>query len=199
MAAASEPEPLQPEIVQLVTLARAGDRVAFGRLIEEHLAPARRLALAAVGQQMDADEAVQEAAVAAWLRLDALHEAAAFRGWFMRIVWRKALDRRRSVRSWLARLASAPVDERPFELAAPDPSPDAQLMSRELAQAIAQVVRALPRKLRDPFLMAASGDHRYEDIALLLRIPIGTVKWRISEARRLIRIKLDRLGHGDPR
>jgi len=93
MAAASEPEPLQPELVRLVVLARTGDRAAFGRLIEEHLGPARRLALAAVGQAMDADEAVQEAAVAAWLRLDALHEPAAFRGWFMRIVWRKALDR----------------------------------------------------------------------------------------------------------
>jgi RNA polymerase sigma-70 factor (ECF subfamily) len=65
--------------------------------------------------------------------------------------------------------------------------------------AISQVVRALPRKLRDPFLLAASGDHRYEEIATLLDIPIGTVKWRISEARKMIRTKLDRLGHGDPR
>jgi DNA-directed RNA polymerase specialized sigma24 family protein len=53
--------------------------------------------------------------------------------------------------------------------------------------------------LRDPFLLAASGDHRYEDIATLLGTPIGTVKWRVSEARRMIRMKLDRLGHGDPR
>ena len=49
------------------------------------------------------------------------------------------------------------------------------------------MVKALPRKLRDPFLLAASGDHRYEEIATLLGIPIGTVKWRISEARRMIR------------
>ena len=51
----------------------------------------------------------------------------------------------------------------------------------------------------DPFLLAASGDHRYEGIAAMLSVPVGTVKWRISEARRLIRMKLDRLGHGDPR
>lgn len=199
MTAAAEPEPLQPELVRLVALARGGDRAAFGQLIEDHLAPARRLALAAVGQPSDADEAVQDAAVAAWLRLDALHDPAAFRGWFMRIVWRKALDRRRSARSWFARFRAAPADDRPLEFAAFDPAPDARLMSRELAQAIAAVVRALPRKLRDPFLMAASGDHRYEDIALVLGIPVGTVKWRVSEARRVIRLKLDHLGHGDPR
>ncbi len=183
-----------------MALARTGDRAAFGRLIEDHLTAARRVALAAVGQPMDADEAVQEASVAAWTRLDALQDPAAFRGWFMRIVWRKAIDRRRSLRSWLERFgASASDDARAMEFAAADPSPDAQLISRELALAIAQVVRALPRKLRDPFLLAASGDHRYEEIATLLGTPIGTVKWRISEARRLIRIKLDRLGHGDPR
>ena len=104
------------------------------------------------------------------------------------------------LRSWLDRFGtSASDDARPIALAASEPSPDAQLISRELERAIAQVVRALPRKLRDPFLLAASGDHRYEEIATLLGIPAGTVKWRISEARRLIRLKLDRLGHGDPR
>jgi RNA polymerase sigma factor (sigma-70 family) len=196
-----EPEPsaANPEVVRLVALARTGDRAAFGRLIEDHLTAARRLALAAVGQAMDADEAVQEASVAAWTRLDALQDPAAFRGWFMRIVWRKAIDRRRSVRSWFERFGASAADDRPMEFPAADPSPDAVLISRELAIAIAQVVRALPRKLRDPFLLAASGDHRYEEIAALLAIPIGTVKWRISEARRLIRMKLDRLGHGDPR
>ena len=202
MLMVGEPEPAvaNPEVVRLVALARTGDRAAFGALLEGHLTAARRLALAAVGQAMDADEAVQEASVAAWTRLDALHDPGAFRGWFMRIVWRKALDRRRSLRTWLDRFgASATDDERPIEFAANAPSADAQLISQELARAIAQVVRALPRKLRDPFLLAASGDHRYEEIASLLGIPIGTVKWRISEARRLIRLKLDRLGHGDPR
>ncbi len=187
------------EVVRLVALARTGDRAAFGRLIEDHLTAARRLALAAVGQPMDADEAVQEASVAAWTRLDALQDPAAFRGWFMRIVWRKAIDRRRSARTWLERFGVSASGDPPMEFATADPSPDALLMSRELATAIARVVRALPRKLRDPFLLAASGDHRYEEIATLLAIPIGTVKWRISEARRVIRIKLDRLGHGDPR
>ena len=188
-----------PEVVHLVVLARTGDRTAFGRLIERHLTAARRVALAAVGQPADADEAVQEASVAAWRRLDGLNDPAAFRGWFLRIVWRKAIDRRRSLRSWFDRFASPDTDDRPLEFAAEDPGPDAILMSRELAAAITQVVRSLPRKLRDPFLLAASGDHRYDDIAVMLGTPLGTVKWRIAEARRLIRLKLDHLGHGDPR
>jgi RNA polymerase sigma-70 factor (ECF subfamily) len=199
MAGTADPVAADPEVVRLVALARTGDRAAFGRLIEDHLTAARRVALAAVGQAMDADEAVQEASVAAWTRLDGLKDPAAFRGWFMRIVWRKAIDRRRSLRSWFDRFGTLTTEERPLEFATSDPTPDAQLISRELASAISQVVKALPRKLRDPFLLAASGDHRYEDIATMLATPVGTVKWRISEARRLIRLKLDRLGHGDPR
>ena len=190
---------VDPEVVRLVALARTGDRAAFGRLIEGHLTAARRVALAAVGQPSDADEAVQEASVAAWRRLDALNEPGAFRGWFLRIVWRKAIDRRRSLRSWFDRFGSSAAEDRPMEFAAADPAPDALLMSHELAAAISQVVRSLPRKLRDPFLLAASGDHRYEDIAAMLGTPLGTVKWRISEARRVIRLKLDHMGYGDPR
>ena len=188
-----------PELVRLVTLARGGDRMAFGRLIEHHLPAARRVALAAVGQPSDADEAVQDASVAAWKRIDALQDPAAFRGWFMRIVWRKALDRRRSLRSWFERFGGATIDASgapQLEHATSDPAPDALLMSRQLEAAIAQVIKALPPRLRDPFLLAASGDHRYEEIAILLAIPIGTVKWRISEARRMTRVKLERMGHG---
>jgi len=187
--------------LRLVELARSGDRAAFGRLIEDHLGAARRLALAAVGQPSDADEAVQEASLVAWQRLDALKEPGAFRAWFMRIVWRKALDRRRSVKTWLERFGVAPADpEAPIiEPATSDPDPDAQLLSKELERAIRQVIRTLPKRLRDPFLLAASGDHRYEEIAELLGSPVGTVKWRISEARRLIRLKLDGLGYGGTR
>lgn len=202
MLIAPSAQAADPELVRLVALARAGDRVAFGRLIEDHLPAARRVALAAVGQPSDADEAVQDASVAAWKRIDALQEPAAFRGWFMRIVWRKALDRRRSLRVWFERFGGATIDASGaphLEHAAPDAPPDQILMSRQLEAAIAQVIKGLPRRLRDPFLLAASGDHRYEEIATMLVIPVGTVKWRISEARRLTRMKLERLGYGDSR
>jgi RNA polymerase sigma-70 factor (ECF subfamily) len=188
----------EPAGTGLIALARGGDRTAFGQLLEQHLPAARRLALAAVGQPSEADDAVQEASVAAWQRLHALQDPTAFRSWFLRIVWRKALDRRRSLRTWFDRYTSpsADADTPAFDHASTEPSPDAALLGRELERAIAQVVKSLPGRLRDPFLLAASGDHHYSDIATLLRVPEGTVKWRIFEARRLVRSKLERLGYG---
>ena len=192
---ASEPEAANPEVVRLVALARTGDRAAFGRLIEDHLTAARRVALAAVGQAMDADEAVQDASVAAWTRLHALQDPAAFRGWFMRIVWRKAIDRRRSMRSWLDRFGVSSSDDRPMEFPAAEPSPDALLISRELEIAISasregaaeEAPRSVPargerrsslRRDRD----AAGRSDRHGEVAHLRSAPVDPHEARSPRA-----------------
>lgn len=189
------------ETTRLARLAQNGDPAAFGALIDLHHRAALRVARSAVGQLGEADEAVQDACLTAWRRIDTLDDPAAFRAWLLRITWRKALDRRRSVMGWLQRLRRDPADaERVIELmVSPEPGPDRVLLGDERARAIAKLIRALPPRLRDPFLLAASGEQRYEDIAALLGVPVGTVKWRVSEARRMLREKLERLGFGDPR
>jgi RNA polymerase sigma-70 factor (ECF subfamily) len=55
----------------------------------------------------------------------------------------------------------------------------------------------LPRKLRDALLLAQSGEYDYATIATMLGIPIGTLKWRVSEARRRVRVRLTALGYVD--
>lgn len=188
------------ETTRLAARARSGDAEAFGALVELHHRAARRVALAALGNLADADEAVQDACLTAWRRMDRLEDPAAFRAWLLRITWRKALDRRRSLVSWIKRIQrDRAEDERePLEQLAIDRSgPDAELLSRERDRVVAQLIRSLPPRLRDPFLLAASGEHRYEDIATLLGMPLGTVKWRMLEARRVLREKLQRLGFGE--
>ena len=64
----------------------------------------------------------------------------------------------------------------------------------ERQRTIARLVRALPPKLRDPLMLVGSGDYSYDDVAAMLATPVGTVKWRVSEARRQLRVKLTRLG-----
>lgn len=193
---------LDAESTRLAIQARAGDREAFSALLEQHLRAARRVALAALPTQADAEEAVQDACLTAWRSLNRLEDPAAFRPWLLRITWRKALDRRRSVSVWLRRFRSdsASGDEESVvaRLRAGTATPADALLAEERDRVVAQVIRSLPPRLRDPFLLAATGEHRYEEIAGLLNIPLGTVKWRMSEARRVLRDKLARLGFGDP-
>jgi RNA polymerase sigma-70 factor (ECF subfamily) len=60
-----------------------------------------------------------------------------------------------------------------------------------------RAIQALTPKLRDALLLAQSGEYRYDEIARMLGVPVGTVKWRISEARRNVRQALATLGYVD--
>jgi len=54
----------------------------------------------------------------------------------------------------------------------------------------------LAPKLRDALLLASAGDNTYTDIAGMLGIPVGTLKWRVSEARRQLKARLAEVGYG---
>ena len=62
---------------------------------------------------------------------------------------------------------------------------------------IRAAIRALPPKLRDALLLAQSGDYSYEEIGAMLRSPVGTIKWRVSQARRVVRRQLCKRGYGE--
>jgi RNA polymerase sigma-70 factor, ECF subfamily len=188
---------------ELVERARKGDPDAFGVLVERHHRAALRAAVAALGAADDADDAVQEAWIAARDRLADFRGEAAFRTWLLAIVWRKALDRRRAVTRWVRRLVSldATPDDGGLGAAAPlafldatAPTPERVALGGEQHRAIARLVKALPPKLRDPLLLVGSGDYTYDEAAAMLAVPVGTVKWRVSEARKQLRVKLTRLG-----
>jgi RNA polymerase sigma-70 factor (ECF subfamily) len=187
---------LDSETAALVALARAGDVHAFGALVDRHARAARLVAAAALAGPDDADDVVQEACVTAWQRLNDLADPEAFRAWLLKITWRKALDRRRSVRRWLSRLVAGDGATDGLDMApAPGADPEGQAIASELDRAIAVAVRSLPTRLRDPFLLATAHQHRYDDIAEWLQLPVGTVKWRVFEARRILRAKLAAMGH----
>ena len=46
-------------------------------------------------------------------------------------------------------------------------------------------------------LLAQSGAYSYEEIGAMLKVPTGTIKWRVSEARKIIRQQLRERGYGD--
>jgi RNA polymerase sigma-70 factor (ECF subfamily) len=185
------------ETARLARLAREGDRDAFARLVDLHQQSAWRVAMAALGRHEEAEDAAQDAFISAWRNLGNLRDDERFRPWLLSIVWRKALDRRRGIKALLRVVTAQREDDALLWTIedSPDlaPSPETAVMSRSAAMAARKLIAALPAKLRDPLLLAASGDYRYEEIAEMLGTPLGTVKWRVSEARRIVKAKLDRL------
>ena len=193
------------DVTRLVQQAQAGDAAAFGRLVALHERAVLRAAMAALGSRADAEDAAQDAFVMAWRRLSTFRGDAQFRTWLLTIAWRKALDRRRRLALWRMRTAvgsgsvvgrSGSVVGRsglwsgtpdPLEqIKEPAPDPESRAIVSDAANRVRAEIGKLTPKLRDTLLLAASGDHSYEEIAAMLRVPLGTVKWRVAEARRVL-------------
>jgi RNA polymerase sigma-70 factor, ECF subfamily len=187
--------------VDLVTRARQGDPAAFGELVERHRLAVYRAALAALGSPAEAEDAAQDAFLLAYRRLDSFRGDASFKTWLLTITWHQAINRRRGLSAIFRRLLTPRTEEEAASamagLAAVGPSPEQRAEQEELRRGIREAVRALSPKLRDALLLAQSGEYSYEQIGAMLRVPLGTIKWRVSEARRLIRKRLRERGYGD--
>jgi RNA polymerase sigma-70 factor, ECF subfamily len=188
--------------LDLVRLAQAGDVEAFGELVERNRRAVFRAALAAVRSPAEADDVAQEAFVTAFRKLGSFRGESQFRTWLLSITWRKAIDRRKSMSRWLRSSTSAPLDEGgdemfdPMErMASTDRSQEETLVDEELQRNVTRLIGTLPKKLRDALLLAGTGEHTYDQISGMLGVPLGTVKWRVSEARRVLKKKLTALGY----
>ena len=185
----------------LVTRARQGEPAAFGELVDRHRAAVYRAALAALRSPADAEDAAQDAFLLAWRRLDSFRGDASFKTWLLSITWHQAINRRRSLASVWRRMVAPKIEGEADALmavtASGEPSPEQAAAQQQLQQAIRTAIRALSPKLRDALLLAQAGEYSYEDIGAMLHAPIGTIKWRVSEARRVVRKRLKERGYGD--
>jgi RNA polymerase sigma-70 factor (ECF subfamily) len=189
---------------ELVARARQGETAAFGELVDRHRTAVYRAALAALGSHAEAEDAAQDAFLVAYRRLDSFRGASSFKTWLLTIAWHAAINRRRSLgRIWLGLVRSvdgqAHARDQAALASAPsgDPTPEEAAASAQLMRVVQHTIRDLSPKLRDALLLAQSGQYDYEEIGAMLAAPVGTIKWRISEARRQVRQRLRERGYAD--
>jgi RNA polymerase sigma-70 factor, ECF subfamily len=187
--------------VELVARARQGDPAAFGELVERHRSSVYRAALAALRSHADAEDAAQESFLLAWRRLDTFRGQASFKTWLLTIAWHQAINRRRSL-SQVWRVIVQPRSEEEADAvmataAGAGPTPEQAVAGEQLRRGIREAIRALSPKLRDALLLAQAGDYTYDEIGAMLNTPLGTIKWRVSEARRVVRKHLRAHGYDD--
>ena len=167
----------------LAVRARAGDRAAFGELVERYAEQARRVARAVLQDPDDADDAAQDAFLAALVKLHQYDAQRPFGPWLMRIVANAATDRRR--RRTVRRVES--LEE---GLVAGGPRPDVvaerKALNGRLRAALAQLP---PRRSLAVTLFDVEG-YSHAEIAEMLGIPEGTVRSEVFHARRRLRTLL---------
>jgi len=188
MASEAQPPGGAPRIehgdeAALVARARAGDRAAFGVLVERFAAPARRVARAVLDDPDDADDAAQDALLAALVKLHQYDPRRPFGPWLMRIVSNAATDRRRrrSVRR------AEPLDA---NATTGGPRPDVQTERRALGERLREALAELPERRRVAVVLFDVEGYSHAEIAEILGVAEGTVRSEVFHARRRLRVLL---------
>jgi RNA polymerase sigma-70 factor, ECF subfamily len=172
----------------LLERARRGDRDAFASIVNRHQDELYTMALRLLGTPHDAADVVQETFLRAYSRLPDLR-GPTVRAWLFRVALNCAHDvQRRAVR----RPAQPLEDAEGHVVELPDPAlgPEASALARERLAAIRHALELLPSDFRAAVVLRDVNDLSYEEMADALRIPIGTVKSRLSRARALLAASL---------
>ncbi|MGH7569588.1 MAG: RNA polymerase sigma factor [Gemmatimonadales bacterium] len=158
----------------------AGDRQAFGRLVERYAGQARRVARAVLQDPDDADDAAQDAFLSALVKLGQYDRRRPFGPWLMRIVANAATDRRR-------RRAVRRVEPLEPGLTGGGSRPDTDAERSALGERLRAALAELPERRRIAVVLFDVEGYAHAEIAEILGIPEGTVRSEVFHARRRLR------------
>ena len=183
---------------QLVERVRQGDMQAFEMLVVKYQRRIERLISRFVRDVDLVPDIAQETFIRAYRAIPQFRGESAFYTWLYRIAVntaKKALaDLKRDPVMTESALASASQDDegterREHELSH-DETPEALMASREIADTVNAAIAALPDDLRQAILLREIEGLSYDEIAVVMACPIGTVRSRIFRAREAIATRL---------
>ena len=163
--------------------AQTASRQEFEALLAEAAPLAFRVARGVLRNSADAEDIAQEALIRAYRRFDRLRDRQRFRGWLVRIAFRLSLDRLRSAKRRETR-------ETLWSQTAYRASTEDVAASSEFQRHLEGALAELSGKYRLVLLLNAMEGHTLEEVAVLLGVPLGTVKSRLFFARKHLAEKL---------
>ena len=193
-----------PSDLDLVQRVKNGDKEAFNLLVLKYQRKVGRLVRRLVSNSDEADDVVQDAFIKAYRALPQFRGDSAFYTWLYRIAVNTAknhLVSRGKRPISLSELTSNEGDEESFEVPVvtiDNNTPEAELMSRQITEAVNRAVSALPEELQTALSLREIDGLSYEEIAEAMNCPIGTVRSRIFRAREAVAAELKPLLNVSP-
>ena len=178
----------------LILRAQAGDRCSFDRLVETSYALVFNTAYRILGDRDAAADATQTAFVRAYRSLHTFRRSSSFTTWLYRIATNVCLDTvRRQARQAQSLTAD---DDQLTEREVPDhrAEPERALLQGELQRAVHRALQRLSTEHRTVLVLYDLAGFSYEEIAEVLKLPLGTVKSRLNRARNALREEMSAPG-----
>ena len=145
--------------------------------------------LQVTGSPDEAEEVVQEAFIRSFVKLDTFQRNSQFFTWLYRIAFNSALTRRRKRRARISLDYSR--ENNGLEVADTGDAVDEPMLRRERVVMVREAMATLTEEHRAILTLREMQEHSYETIAEILEISIGTVRSRLSRARRQLKLALE--------
>jgi RNA polymerase sigma-70 factor (ECF subfamily) len=153
----------------------------FNNLILPHRPSLYGPAYALTRSTTDAEDLVQDTLVRAYARFETFRPEGSPRAWLHTIMRNLFFNQHRKI---VREPKTLPIEE---NLIAPTlPSPERQVLGQMEGEAALKAIHLLPSEYREVLLLSDVEGLSYQDIAERLRIPIGTVRSRLSRGRKRI-------------
>lgn len=161
--------------------ARDGDVAAFAELVEFFHLRCLRYARYMLGEEEDAEEAVQDTFVRVYDHLGQFRPDARFEPWLFRIL----ANRCRTVRERRRRRESLVTTGELPAVAAEAPA-----ISQDLLEEVEAALEELPTEQREAFLLRHVEDLSYEDMAVITGVRLSALRMRVKRACDTLRTRL---------
>ena len=183
---------MEPSDADLWARSRAGDADAFGLLFDRHARLIYNYCFRRVGNRATAQDLLSMVFLEAWRRRDKELPPDKVLPWLYGIATNVVRHQRRSDRRFAAALSRLPAAETEPDFA--DNSAE-RLDYERLAKQALNLLKTLPQREQEVFVLCVGMELSYEDAALALDLPVGTVRSRLSRARARLRELNPGYGH----
>ncbi|MEO6003249.1 MAG: sigma-70 family RNA polymerase sigma factor [Opitutus sp.] len=170
---------------ELVAATLAGDRRAFGKIVERYQRLLCSLAYSATGQLSQSEDLAQEAFVDAWRQLGRLREPEKLRSWLCGILRFKASHLRRSDGREPVRMAD-PIDDSADHLVSTDELASDQAVRKEEQAIMWSALERVPETYREPLILYYREHRSVEHVAAALDLTEDAVKQRLARGRKIL-------------
>jgi RNA polymerase sigma-70 factor (ECF subfamily) len=174
------------ELAALVRRSQAGDREAFGCLVEQFQRTVYAICLRRLGNPSEAVELTQEVFLHVMRRIDQLREPERFAGWLRQVAVRMAINR--ATRRTPPRSVETVVLEGTLEH---HDNPLESLISRERAERLWEGLGRLKDMDRETLVAFYIHGRSLLEMAEQHEAPLGTIKRRLHTARKRLRAELE--------
>lgn len=180
------------EIAALVQRAQRGDVKAFGRLAATYEQRIYGFARSFTSDPHEARDLAQEALLKVYRSLGGFRYQSSLLTWIFRVVRSVYLDHHKS-RTARERRLEQPLDDT-FEQSFRDdrerPDPEGELLRAEERQALWTALEKVPEVFRSVLVLSDMQGLSYEEVAVIVNAPVGTVKSRLFRGREALRAVL---------